>query len=344
MANKFEFTFKDGTILTGNSLSDALLNSKKRNPVKPESTSKNPAEKTPEESDNLKSKIDDLNSRGVKFTQTKNGDKEVIKYDDKIETYTNGTFTSVEWILDQNNDEDIDGSKFEPVELDTKFNEQLTGLIKQYMELNKEIIKEKNEYNKLKEEIRGIKTEKSMNAVEALEELKSIDKKIEEKDKKLQSMVDKNEEWRKIYDEINILEENKLKPHSILYPNAYKAFNKINPENTYPIDVLSNTTDKKGNYQDPMTYHQRTFHAFQEINEDEGYFDMSILGFYKILKNREDVSNKNGIDSKSRKAIYKVIGPDGSILIDNVGYKEASKFMDKESEKYKIKLEKEFSV
>ncbi len=53
----------------------------------------------------------------------------------------------------------------------------------------------------------------------------------------------------------------------------------------------------------------------------------------------EKVRGEKGINSQSPEAIYKVMGPDGNIIKDNVNYEEGSRTLREETEKYKQKIE-----
>lgn len=254
--------------------------------------------------------------------------------------------------------------------LDKKNEEVDAENAKTKQEIDKELAKQNTLYNQIKDldkyEDKEPKPKKSwlkkvfsskekvVNNDDANKKVDTLQQEIDQIQNKIDSyyekmstnnkiIIDKNEEWRKIYNEVNILETSKITPHSILYPNAYKAFEKINPKNTYfQVDLLNKIKDADGNYQDPIKHHGRTFNFFNKINPKEGYFDFSLLGFYKILKNPEKVTTKDGIVSNSPEAIYRVIGPDGKNIVDNVGSEEASRVMYEESEKYRAKLEKEF--
>lgn len=138
MTKNFKFTFEDGTVITGASLSDALLNSKQINSKKskPKNNTKNTLNKktqgipeletkqtediniehkknTKEILSDIENKINELNSNGIKFTQTEYGDREMIRYEDRLETYINGKFTKAESILYEKNNEEKELEKNE---------------------------------------------------------------------------------------------------------------------------------------------------------------------------------------------------------------------------------------
>ena len=77
---------------------------------------------------------------------------------------------------------------------------------------------------------------------------------------------------------------------------------------------------------------------------DEGFFEFNVLGFALIIKNVKELQNKDGINARSEKGVYKIMAPDGSIIKDDiVGYNNAYNIYREETEKYKETLEKEFN-
>jgi hypothetical protein len=80
---------------------------------------------------------------------------------------------------------------------------------------------------------------------------------------------------------------------------------------------------------------------------DEGFFEFNIFGFTKVLKNvnemRVEEDGKKFIASYSPEAIYKIVGPDGTIVADDIeGYVEATRAYNEATEKYKKQVEEEW--
>ena len=80
---------------------------------------------------------------------------------------------------------------------------------------------------------------------------------------------------------------------------------------------------------------------------DEGFFEFNIFGFTKVLKNvnemRVEEDGKKFIASYSPEAIYKIVGPDGTIVADAIeGYVEATRVYNEATEKYKKQVEEEW--
>ena len=85
-----------------------------------------------------------------------------------------------------------------------------------------------------------------------------------------------------------------------------------------------------------------------ETGEDEGFSEFNIFGFTKVIKNvneiREEEEGQKSINPYSPKAIYKIIGPDGTIIADNIkGYEEATEIYANATESYKKKVEEEWN-
>ena len=93
----------------------------------------------------------------------------------------------------------------------------------------------------------------------------------------------------------------------------------------------------------------RAYKFFQTTNNNEGFFELNIFGFKMVLKNsdaletEDENGNPTGIRSKSPEAIYKITGPDGTIITDNIqGYTEAKQIFVNAAENYKRTLQEEF--
>ncbi len=82
----------------------------------------------------------------------------------------------------------------------------------------------------------------------------------------------------------------------------------------------------------------------QTILEGEGFFDFNSLGFIKIIKNVNEVKNENGINSQSPNILYKIVGPDGTIVADDIqGYEHATRIYEDVSRQYLVQVEKEYN-
>jgi PPM family protein phosphatase len=85
----------------------------------------------------------------------------------------------------------------------------------------------------------------------------------------------------------------------------------------------------------------------QKTAKNEGFFKWSIFGFVMVIKNVDQIRTKGGkIDSYSDQAVYKIIGPDGTILPDgdNIqGYDVASKAFEEAELAYAYQVKEEFN-
>lgn len=73
-----------------------------------------------------------------------------------------------------------------------------------------------------------------------------------------------------------------------------------------------------------------------------GIVSFSSVGYSTYLTNEEDVKSENGIATKSEKAIYSLVGPDGGVKHNNLSYQEANNLLWSESKKYLVDLNQEF--
>jgi hypothetical protein len=86
------------------------------------------------------------------------------------------------------------------------------------------------------------------------------------------------------------------------------------------------------------------FTILQQTKEDEGFFNFNTLGFILMIKNVKELTSKDGIATRSDKAIYKIIGPSGEIVSDDIqGYTEANKIYVEKTNEYKKVVEEEFN-
>ena len=127
-------------------------------------------------------------------------------------------------------------------------------------------------------------------------------------------------------------------------PFLYYAFEK----SANPI-LLYNNKDKKSGLLDLRKINKEwveiTYNFLKETGKNEGFFEFNIYGFIKIIKNVNEIQGDEGkgINSYSENAIYKIVGPNGEIIADDIkGYSETNRIYTEKTEEYKKKLEKQF--
>ncbi len=127
-------------------------------------------------------------------------------------------------------------------------------------------------------------------------------------------------------------------------PFLYYAFEK----SANPI-LLYNNKDKKSGLLDLRKINKEwveiTCNFLKETGKNEGFFEFNIYGFIKIIKNVNEIQGDEGkgINSYSENAIYKIVGPNGEIIADDIkGYNETDRIYTEKTEEYKKKLEKQF--
>ena len=86
----------------------------------------------------------------------------------------------------------------------------------------------------------------------------------------------------------------------------------------------------------------------KETGNTEGFFEFNVFGFTKVIKNVNEIieekGGKKGIDTYSDRAIYKIVGPDGTIIKDDIlGYEQASEIYKQATEQYKKVIEEEYN-
>ena len=122
--------------------------------------------------------------------------------------------------------------------------------------------------------------------------------------------------------------------HEITSPEIIKVLKNKTTE-TYDFSNIK-TTSKNG-----IAY--GAFTSLQKIGE-EGFFVFNNLGFLLIIKNIEKLKTEKGINAYSEEGVYKIVGPDGTIISDDLsGYTEAFAQFEKVSEIYTEKLKEEFN-
>lgn len=143
-------------------------------------------------------------------------------------------------------------------------------------------------------------------------------------------------------DKINLITE-EIKKDKENKPFKYFIAEKI--ENPFLKEKIKNREtglidlrDFGNQYENELKY---TY--LQITNEGEGFFKFNLFGFVMIIKNVEELRSEEGIESNSPKAVYKIIGPKGEIISDDIkGYEEASKIYTEETLKYEKEIREKF--
>jgi hypothetical protein len=88
----------------------------------------------------------------------------------------------------------------------------------------------------------------------------------------------------------------------------------------------------------------RSYQFLKKINENEGYFDINLYGFVKVIKNVPEIKTTEGkIGIYANNAMYKILGPNNEIVADDIqGHEEADKIYYKKITEYKAKLLEQF--
>lgn len=148
--------------------------------------------------------------------------------------------------------------------------------------------------------------------------------------------TEKGEDIKKEKEEISLDKEEK----PMMYFAIEKSKNKFLSEVYY--NKITQSFDLRKVEKDGV---EREFRSLKRTGENEGFFDFNIYGFFKIIKNVKDIKSEDGsLNIYSEKAKYKIIGPDGKIIKDNIdGYTEANIIYKEETEKYKQKVAEEFN-
>ena len=95
----------------------------------------------------------------------------------------------------------------------------------------------------------------------------------------------------------------------------------------------------------PLDRYYREYENLVKTAENEGYFLFNIYGFVMIIKNVKEISDEKGIRLYSDQAIYKVVGPKGEIVADDIkGYNQAREVYESATSEYQAKIEKELEV
>lgn len=126
-------------------------------------------------------------------------------------------------------------------------------------------------------------------------------------------------------------------------PLLYYAFEKI--QNKKIKEFFQNKMSGADLRKIALGEESRRTNLLIHINEKEGFFDFNLYGFAKVIKNIEAIRDANGkIDLSSNKAIYKIIGPNEEVVVDNIqGYNEATRICWEKTNEYKKVVEEEFN-
>jgi hypothetical protein len=86
------------------------------------------------------------------------------------------------------------------------------------------------------------------------------------------------------------------------------------------------------------------YESIQKTSLNEGFYDYNMYGFVKVIKNVKESTGGDG-SIQIRNAIYKIIGPTGEIIADDIqGEEAADKIYNEKTEEYKKKLEEEYNT
>jgi hypothetical protein len=149
-------------------------------------------------------------------------------------------------------------------------------------------------------------------------------------------------------DEILTLQDDKKSMEEILVDREKKPFWYYAAEKITDPNIVSCVKNRDGTAYDLRWldsdrggYERRTHGQF--INNDEAIFEFNALGFALVLKNIAEVRGENGIEIYSPKTIYKLLGPDGKIIADDMhGYDDADSVYTKTVDQYRARVEEEF--
>ncbi len=206
-------------------------------------------------------------------------------------------------------------------------------------EKDKDFLKEDNK------EIEAIKEKTSENSIAKESLFKRFKNAI------LGQKNNKKEDFKNEHSEIEKDRENK--------PFIYYAFSKINKDKNKAVFSRFITTFGNDVYPDLRICELGEFdhkkHFYDSVfkwkflvvtNKDpmEGFFFASISGFSMVIKNVKEVTRDDGINETSEKIIYKIVGPDGEIVQDDIqGYDKAREIFEEKRALNKIDIEKEFN-
>ncbi|MFA6586111.1 MAG: hypothetical protein WCS86_03045 [Candidatus Paceibacterota bacterium] len=157
--------------------------------------------------------------------------------------------------------------------------------------------------------------------------------------KELETKIDKlnTDLIEKIKQEI----ESDKKEKQFQYYMASKVTNKHIPT---LVNQQTNLIDLRWSDKDYLDNSYGKMDRLVWTTEDEGYYHFTISGFVMIIKNVKEIQDDEGINFQSEKAIYRIEGPDGEIIKDNIqGYDEANSIYVEEVKRYENKMAEDFN-
>lgn len=187
-----------------------------------------------------------------------------------------------------------------------------------------------------------------------------LSKELDKYRKSISKIINDEENYTEKQEKIKA--EKEIKKDKEIKPFAYFVASKITDPDTITsmtnpytksIDLRYLENDQAENFNRTRNYIFATKYNKIQNHDDfpikEGFFDFNVFGFTKIIKNVEQTLKKNEgslgnyIDTYSPEAIYKIVGPDGSIIADDVkGYDEATRIYNEATKKYIDEMEELF--
>lgn len=171
------------------------------------------------------------------------------------------------------------------------------------------------------------------------------------RDKLYNNLVDLNYKIEDLKKKKEILEEKQVEKMEISEdkknkPYAYYLVSKISDKKFIERTLMKNGLVDLRWLSSDRGYKFATREAIYYVDEDynEGYFYFSVSGFCMVIKNIKELKDKDGVADKSSKAIYKITGPDGNIIEDNInGYQKAYSIYQAKVKEYEDKAREEFN-
>ncbi|HEU0085683.1 MAG TPA: hypothetical protein VFQ59_01870 [Candidatus Paceibacterota bacterium] len=201
------------------------------------------------------------------------------------------------------------------------------------------------ERKKHKEDLSRAQSDKERSIDESNMMQKNLSEMLEKKDKIIKILRDKQKALRELERDIEAKKtEKKIKEDQNKRPFLYYLLQKNqNPylsfknEETGLQDIRNCTwatsNETRGQYD-----------SLKKINNGEGYFYFSFSGFVLAIKNVESLRGKDGIDATSEKGIFRVVGPDGKTVNDDIkGYSKAYSLYNDAITAYENKMREEFN-
>lgn len=157
---------------------------------------------------------------------------------------------------------------------------------------------------------------------------------------KIDKKLDKVEEaiWGQEIEEMKKAIEIDKEKNPFLYWAATKNTNVVRPVFNYNTNTIDLTWFTEQGVTEASSRH------LISTGENEGFFEFNIFGFTKVIKNISEIKDEEGINNQSDKALYKIIGPDGTIITDDIlGYSNTSDLYQKATNEYEEKIREEFN-